>query len=80
MVRILRCGPVLGQDRISDQPEIKVVHEGVLLTPISSPMPSGACARGRAQNGSPRPSSCVADVRMGNSSSGVTAACVSYLR
>jgi hypothetical protein len=73
MVRILRCGPVLGQDRISDNRETKVaVHEGVQLTPISSPMPSGARAIGRAQNGSP--SCCVADVRLGNSSCEVTAA------
>jgi hypothetical protein len=53
MVRILRCGPVLSQDRISDNRETKVVDEGVPLTPISSPMPSGARARGRAQTGSP---------------------------
>jgi len=53
MVRTFQCGRAPGQGHVSDRHETKSVHENVSLTPIVSPMPSGARARGRAHSGSP---------------------------
>ena len=74
MVHTSQCGQDPGQGHVlvSDKHEKKVGHEDVSLTPISSPIPSGTLARGRAQSGSP--SSCMDNVGLGNSSSDVTAA------
>lgn len=48
------------------------LYKGMPLTPISFPIPSGACARGRAQTGSP--SCCVVDVQLVNPTSKLTVA------
>lgn len=63
--------------RRSDTKEIwsaffDAVYKGMPLTPISFPIPSGACARGRAQTGSP--SCCVVDVQLVNPTSKLTVA------
>jgi len=62
MARILRYGPVLGQDHISDKHETKVVRDGLPLTPFPAPTSSGERARERSGPETGSPSCCVADV------------------
>ena len=51
MAHSLRHGLYLGQGRMSGRHETKSCMRKALVTLISSPMPSGTCARGRAQTG-----------------------------